>query len=66
MDRISFNAWKEHLTESGLDGLKYLSTAHHTHPQTTSAEVEENILELSLANLGVAASSSLTGFGCRA
>jgi len=46
MDWTSFYAWKKRFDESGLDGIKDLSTAHHTHPQTTSTEVEEKIVEL--------------------
>jgi len=52
MDRTSFYAWKKRFSEAGLEGLKDLSTAHHSHPQTTSKEVEEQIESLSLTHPG--------------
>ena len=52
MDRTSFYVWKKRFEESGLEGLKNISTAHLYHPQTTSREDEEKILELSLSHPG--------------
>lgn len=48
MDRTSFYAWKKRFEEQGLEGLKDLPPIHLTHPQTTSKEVEDKIVELSL------------------
>lgn len=48
MDRNSFYEWKRRFQTHGFAGLKDLSTAHHTHPQTTSPAVVDRILRLSL------------------
>ena len=48
MDRNSFYEWKRRFQTHGFTGLKDLSTAHHTHPQTTPHEVVDRILSLSL------------------
>ncbi|MCB9247019.1 MAG: IS481 family transposase [Flavobacteriales bacterium] len=52
MDRTSFYAWKKRFEEHGLEGLKDLPPIHHTHPQTTSAEVEQKIIALSQEHPG--------------
>jgi transposase InsO family protein len=52
MDRTSFYAWKKRFEEQGLEGLKDLPTIHLTHPQTTSPEVEQKIIELSFTHPG--------------
>lgn len=52
MDRTSFYAWKKRFEEQGLEGLKDLPPIHLTHPQTTSKEVEDKILELSFQHPG--------------
>ncbi len=48
MDLNSFYEWKRRFPTHGFAGLKDLSTAHHTHPLTTSPEVVDRILALSL------------------
>lgn len=52
MDRTSFYAWKKRFEEQGLEGLKDLPPIHLTHPQTTSEEVEDKIVQLSLLHPG--------------
>ncbi|VBB08866.1 Hypothetical protein LUCI_4149 [Lucifera butyrica] len=48
MDRANFYIWKRRFQIHGIEGLKNRSTAHLTHPQKTSREMEEKIIKLSL------------------
>lgn len=52
MDRTSFYAWKKRFEEHGLEGLKDLPPIHLTHPQTTSPENEQKVIELSFTHPG--------------
>jgi transposase InsO family protein len=52
MDRTSFYEWKQRFETHGLEGLKDLPPIHHSHPQTTSEEVEKQIIALSLTQPG--------------
>ena len=48
MDRASFYIWKNRFQEKGLEGLKNLSNAPHSNPNTTPPEVAEQILDVAL------------------
>jgi transposase InsO family protein len=50
MTRTQFYEYKKRFETQGLEGLKDLPPIHKTHPQTTSAEVEAKVVELSLAH----------------
>src|SRR5678816_2413034 len=50
MTRTQFYDYKRRFELQGLEGLKDLPPIHKTHPQTTPAEVVEQILALSLAH----------------
>ncbi len=47
MDRTSFYEWRKRYQKYGLKGLQDLPPIHKSHPQTTSSEVSEKILNLS-------------------
>lgn len=50
MDRTSFYVYKKRFAEQGLDGLKDQPPVHKTHPQTTSQEHRQRVLDLALEN----------------
>ena len=52
VSRTQFYEYKKRFQEQGLVGLKDLPPIHKTHPQTTSPEVVERILALSLEQPG--------------
>lgn len=52
VSRSQFYEYKERFEQHGLDGLKDLPPIHKTHPQTTSPEVVERLLELSRSEPG--------------
>jgi len=50
--RTQFYEYKRRFQTHGLDGLVDLPPIHHSHPQTTSPETIEQLLQLSLAHPG--------------
>ena len=48
MDRPSFYIWKKRFEERGLEGLKDLPKAPHSHPAKTTPAAEKKILKVSL------------------
>ena len=52
ISRTSFYEYKRRFQTHGLEGLKDLPPIHKSHPFTTSSQVEEKILELSLEHPG--------------
>ena len=50
ISRTQFYEYKRRFQTHGLEGLKDLPPIHKSHPQTTTPEVVERILELSLSN----------------
>lgn len=48
ISRTQFYEYKRRFQTHGIAGLKDLPPIHHSHPQTTSPEVEARVLEVSL------------------
>lgn len=45
MDRTSFYEWTRRLQTRGFDGLKDLPPIHKSHPQATTPELADRILQ---------------------
>jgi len=50
MDRTSFFEWRRRFQTHGIEGLKDLPPIHKSHPQTTSPEIVERILDLAITH----------------